>query len=232
MSNTRDRLGAGSSLPLNLDARSQLALPYYRQEADPIDRRNHLHEFEALFQDLVGIRYSYEREMSSAVQGNRSPNIDPYRERLELVWHRMCLRSGLPVRNGATPPLPRDHRDLLEAPGRIYDELVITAAAPSMHGGLRTNPNFGQQTQLSIEPRLSTSSQSRPRQPSTYSSSYAPSSYGGRTGSITTPSLYGGSTYTACTTPHLEGATSGRVIPDILLPTAAISSVPSCVASM
>jgi hypothetical protein len=229
ISGARDSVLSDNAYSLSLESQRLVTPPTHRI-SDSADLRHQLHEFQALFQDLVGIRYSYEREMNSSVQLGRSANIDPIRERLESVWHKLCVRSGLPGGERTVPPLPRDSHELLRAPGSSFDQLVINSAAPSMHGGLRTNTDFRQSGQLAIErpPSL----QPRPRPPSTYASSLAPSSSGYATTSRETSSLFDLSVITPRTTPYLGGVPSVRTVSDCQLPRPAISTLPPSIATM
>ncbi|KAF2259817.1 hypothetical protein CC78DRAFT_585496 [Lojkania enalia] len=240
ISNARSRIVAYDEPIPALDTSSRLAIPPIPQESELEGLRHELAEFQGLFQDLVGIRYSYEREMNSAVQRNEPANIEPIRQRLELVWHRLYVRSGLIAEDSPTPPLPRDPRELLEAPARNYDRLVINTAAPSLHDGLRTNTNVRQFAErgverVGIDPTLSRnhSSHIRSHIPSTYSSSSVsyPTS---RTSSVIAPSLFSISDATAhttpYTTPYLAAGQSTETADDSLLPQPAIPSAEKPVA--
>ena len=168
------------------------------------------------------IRYSYEREMTSAIQLARPANIEPIRQRLEAVWHKLYVRSGLIDRDSPTPPLPMEPRELLEAPARSYDQLVINTAAPSMHGGLRTSTDVRQVTQRTNRTRPRNLSQSRPNRSSTSASR--------RTSSISTVSLYSPST--PRTTPYLAAEQSAPTVAESLLPQSAISTELPPIATM
>lgn len=216
--NARDWTAAASRPQLRLDTPSRLAIPQSRQEPEFITLRHQLAEFQTIFQDLVVIRYSYEREMTSAIQWARPANIEPLKQRLESVWHRLYVRSGLIDRDSPTPPLPMEPRELLEAPARSYDQLVVNAAAPSMHEGLRISTDDRQLTQLNNRTRPRNPSQSRPNPPSTYASSSASR----RTSSISTVSLYSPST--PLTTPYLAAEQNAPTVADFLLPPSAIST--------
>ena len=213
---------AASRPQLRLDTPSGLAIPQSSQEPEFINLRHQLAEFQTLFQDLVVIRCSYEQEMTSAIQWARPANIEPIRQRLEAVWHKLYVRSGLIDRDSPTPPLPMEPRELLEAPARSYDQLVINTAAPSMHGGLRTNTDVRQVTQRTNRTRPRNLSQSRPNQSSTSASR--------RTSSISTVSLYSPST--PRTTPYLAAEQSAPNVADFLLPQSAISTELPPIATM
>ncbi|KAF2468447.1 uncharacterized protein BDR25DRAFT_344192 [Lindgomyces ingoldianus] len=228
LSNARDRTIAANSPRPRLDTPLRLALLQPSQEPELIGLHCQLLEFQALFRDLVGVRYSYEREMNSALQWGRPTNIDPIRERLESIWHKLYVRSGLINEDSPTPPLPRDSRELLEAPARSYDQLVINTAAPSMHGGLRTSTDVRQSLQRTNRTRPPNSFQSRPHPPSTY----APSSSGCRTSSITTTSLYNTSEVTPRTTPYLTAEQGSPTVADSLLPESTMSTILSPVATI
>ena len=217
---------AASRPQLRLDMPSRLAILQSSQEPEFINLRRQLAEFQTLFQDLVVIRYSYEQEMTSAIQWARPANIEPIRQRLESVWHRLYVRFGLIDRDSPTPPLPMELRELLEAPTRSYDQLVINTAAPSMHRGLRTSTDGRQLTQRTNRMRPRNPSQSRPNPPSTYASPLA----GRRTSSISTVSLY--SPWTPRTTPYLAAGQSAPTVADSLLPQSAISTQLPPVATM
>ena len=218
--NAQDWTVAASRPQLRLGTPSRLAIPQSSQEPEFINLRRQLAEFQTLFQDLVAIRYSYEREMASAVRWARQANIEPIGQRLESVWHRLYVRSGLIDRDSPTPPLPMEPRELLEAPARSYDQLVINTAAPSMHGGLRTSTDVRQSTQRTNRTRQRNPSQS------TYASSLASR----QTSSISTGSLYSPST--PRTTPYLAAEQSASTVADSFLPQPAISTEPPLVATM
>lgn len=92
-------------------------------------------DFDNLYRQLQSVGYSYEREMSIAVQRDRSPNLEGVYNELSSLWHNLCVRAGLAQRGGPAPPLPRER--LLEAPSRNLNDLIITLAEPSIHTELR-----------------------------------------------------------------------------------------------
>jgi hypothetical protein len=86
---------------------------------------------EELFKRLLSVRYEYDREMAMAVQQNRAPNTQRFREVLESVWHALCVRAGLAREQGPAIPLPTEK--VLAAPSQNMNELVINIARPSIH---------------------------------------------------------------------------------------------------
>jgi hypothetical protein len=81
----------------------------------------------------------YERETSmNSLNPARHQNFANIEHRLLRSWHILCVRAGLAEVAGPTPALPRNSRELLEAPNRNFNEVIVNLAEPSIHGDFRS----------------------------------------------------------------------------------------------
>jgi hypothetical protein len=76
----------------------------------------------------------YERETSmNSLNPTRHQNFANIEHRLLRSWHILCVRAGLAEVAGATPALPRNSRELLEAPNKNFNEIIVNLAERSLH---------------------------------------------------------------------------------------------------
>jgi hypothetical protein len=95
-------------------------------------------DFDEVYAELISVRYMYERETNmNSLYPSRNQNFAIIEHKLLRAWHILCVRAGLAEVAGATPALPRDSRELLEAPNRNFNEIIVSLAEPSLHGNFR-----------------------------------------------------------------------------------------------
>ncbi|KAK2755574.1 hypothetical protein FQN54_006514 [Arachnomyces sp. PD_36] len=100
-------------------------------------------EFQKLFNRLLTIRYSYERETNQAVQQNRVVDASNISRNLEGLWQELCEMAGLG--DDSAPALPTER--LLQSPTPFWNETVVNVTTPSIRTTI-----YNSQTQLLEQP--------------------------------------------------------------------------------
>lgn len=89
---------------------------------------SHTDEFQQLFNRLLTIRYSYERETNQAVQQNRLVDSTSISQNLEGLWQELCEMAGLSEERAPVLSTSR----LLKSPAQFWNDTVVNVANPSI----------------------------------------------------------------------------------------------------
>ncbi|KAF2461879.1 hypothetical protein BDY21DRAFT_2898 [Lineolata rhizophorae] len=154
-------------------------------------------EFSQYIQDLLKLRWQFERERNRAATQRRQPNVDIHAFQLEDVWRKLCELVGL---SRTTMP-DFSAYEVLESPREAYNGMIINVTSASLHKDWLQEP-IPEEGGIEIRGRLSPPS---PDDRRAYSVTDRTSISGYAT-SLTSYAVT--SADTAITTPSLRGSVS------------------------